>query len=47
MNQHLVVVRPFAAHQKGDVISDAADIASVLASPHADHVVRIPAPKEA
>jgi len=47
MNHHLVVVRPFGAHQKGDVITDAAEIASILASPNADHVVRIPASKEA
>ncbi|MDR3525384.1 MAG: hypothetical protein P4L66_14935 [Acetobacteraceae bacterium] len=46
MNHHLVVVRPFGVHQKGDVITDAATIASILASPNADHVVRIPAPKE-
>ena len=45
MNQHLVVVRPFGDHLKGDVITDPADIASILASPHADQVVRIPALK--
>jgi hypothetical protein len=45
MNHHLVVVRPFGTYRKGAVISDPATIASVLASPHADHVVRIPAPK--
>ncbi len=45
MNQHLVVVRPFGDHQKGDLITDPADIASVLASSHADHVVCIPALK--
>ncbi len=47
MNLHLVVVRPFGPHAKGSVITDATDIASILASPYADHVVRIPTPKEA
>ncbi len=47
MNQHLVVVRPFGPYAKGAVVTDAPTIASILASPYADHVVRIPAPKEA
>ena len=41
MNTILVVVRPFGAHRKGDVITDAATIAAVQASENASHVVRV------
>ena len=41
MNIHLVVVQAFCPHAKGDHITDPTDVASVLASDHAGHVVRI------
>lgn len=41
MNVQLVVVRPFGTYAKGDVITDAAQIASVLAGEHAQCVVRV------
>jgi hypothetical protein len=43
MNVQLVVVRAFGAHQKGDVITDAATAASVLAGEQAHWVVRVAA----
>ncbi len=41
MNVHLVVVQPFGTHAKGDHITDPADIAAILASEYAGHVVRV------
>jgi hypothetical protein len=41
MDIQLVVVRDFAAHLRGDVITDAAEIAAVLGGAHADCVVRV------
>ena len=41
MNFHLVVVRAFASHAKGDVISDPAVIAAILASEQTPNVVRV------
>jgi hypothetical protein len=38
---HLVVTRPFACHERGDAITDADEIAEVLASEFADHVVAV------
>ena len=42
MRTALVVVRPFGAHAVGDVITDEAEGACVLAGEHADSVVRVP-----
>lgn len=39
--QHLIVVRPFGPWRVGDVVGDQPTIAEILASEHADHVVRI------
>lgn len=44
MNITLVVVRPFGAHAKGDVVTDAAAIAQILAGEQAHCVVRVTAP---
>lgn len=41
MQFHLVVVRPFAAYAKGDLIADADTIAQILASANAPDVVRV------
>jgi hypothetical protein len=41
MNFHLVVVRPFAAYGKGDVVTDAAAIREILAGQNAHNVVRV------
>jgi len=41
MQFHLMVVRSFGAHAKGDVITDAAEIEAVLAGENAQDVVRI------
>lgn len=41
MSLHLVVVRPFGAHAKGDVIADEATITSVLNSENSVCVVRV------
>ncbi len=43
MNTTLVVVRAFASHAKGDVIADAALIATILASEQTPNVVRVAA----
>jgi hypothetical protein len=40
----LVVVTPFGDHQRGDVISDAAQIKAILQSDQEAHVVRVNAP---
>lgn len=42
--QNLIVVRPFGAHRPGDAISEADEVAHVLASEHAGHVVRCVSP---
>lgn len=53
MNIHLVVVQAFGQYAKGDLVTDPVQIATILASAHAGHVVRITAnsaafaPKEA
>jgi hypothetical protein len=41
MSNILVVVRPFAGHVKGDVISDAVTVADILAGESARYVVRV------
>ena len=41
MQFSLVVVRPFADHRIGDVITDAVEISRVLGSELAGHVVRV------
>lgn len=41
MTIQLVVVRPFKTYSKGDVIGDAASIATILASEQASCVVRV------
>ena len=41
MNTTLVVVRAFASHAKGDVVTDAAQIATILAGEQAGNVVRV------
>lgn len=38
---HLVVVRSFGPYRIGDVVRDEAEIARLLASEHAAHVVRM------
>ncbi|MCF3945301.1 hypothetical protein AiwAL_04705 [Acidiphilium sp. AL] len=43
MTIKLVVVKPFRGFTRGDVITDNAKIASVLAEGHAQSVVRVPA----
>ena len=44
MDTTLVVVRPFGPHAIGDRITVPEDVAAMLASPHADHVVAVRAP---
>jgi hypothetical protein len=38
---HLIVTRSFPGHERGETITDAAEIASILASEYADHVVAV------
>ncbi len=38
--QHLIVVRPFGPRRPGDAVTDPDEIAGILASEHAGHVVR-------
>ncbi len=47
MTTKLVVVRPFATHGKGDVITDATQIASILQGEQAACVVRVIVPTPA
>ncbi len=47
MQPTLVVVRPFGTHAIGDVITNATDVTSILASDHATHVVKIIKPAAA
>jgi hypothetical protein len=44
MKFHLVVVRPFAAYSRGDIIADAARISEILNGEHAHAVVRVANP---
>jgi hypothetical protein len=41
MNIQLVVVAAFGTHVRGDVITDAVQIAAILASENATRVVRV------
>ena len=41
MEMHLVVVRSFDGHNRGDIITDAVRIAQILGSEHARCVVRV------
>jgi hypothetical protein len=44
--QYLVVVRPFGPYRVGDVVTEAASVERIVASEHAEHVVRITPPGE-
>ena len=44
MALRLVVVRPFAGHRVGDVITDPAQIAAILAGEQASRVVKVAVP---
>ena len=44
MTMHLVVVRPFGRHAKGDVIAAAAEVSVVLGSENSGSVVRVAHP---
>ncbi len=41
MKFKLVVIRPFAAYRRGDLITDATTVSTILAGPQANFVVRI------
>ena len=41
MDMHLVVVKPFDDFARGDVISDALQITTILKGEHAHSVVRV------
>ena len=43
--QHLIVVRPFGSWRMGDVVTRCDGVEKILASEHADHVVRITPPE--
>ena len=43
MTFHLVVLKPFNGHKRGDVITDAQTVQSILAGPQAGFVVRVSA----
>lgn len=47
MNHHLVVVHDFKTYKRGDMITDEAEVANILASPQHPHVVKIQAPTPA
>jgi hypothetical protein len=44
MDMHLVVVKPFSGFARGDVVTDKAQIAEILRSEQAAHVVRVNTP---
>ena len=44
---HLIVKQPFGGYAKGDVITDARTVATVLAGENADHVLRMTPPVDA
>jgi hypothetical protein len=44
--QYLVVVRPFGPYRIGDVVTDEQSVERIIASEHAEHVVRITPPEE-
>ena len=41
---HLIVTEAFGEHRRGDLITDAGEVAKILAGEHQVYVVRIPAP---
>jgi hypothetical protein len=41
MNFHLVVLKPFDGHKRGDVITDTPTVQKILAGPQAGFVVRV------
>lgn len=43
MTFHLVVLKPFDGHRRGDVITDALLVQTILAGPQASFVVRVTA----
>jgi hypothetical protein len=43
MTFHLVVLKPFEGHKRGDVITDATSVQKILAGPQASFVVRVSA----
>lgn len=43
MKFHLVVLKPFDGHKRGDVITDAAAVQTILAGQQASFVVRVSA----
>ncbi len=40
----IFVTRPFAGYARGDVVTDAETVVSILAGPHRASVVRLPEP---
>ena len=38
---HLVVLKPFDGHKRGDVITDAGAVRNILSGPQASFVVRV------
>ena len=46
MNMHLVVVRPFAGLERGDVVTDEARIAEILRGEQITNVVRVVSPQQ-
>jgi hypothetical protein len=44
MQVHLVVMKPFAALNRGDIVTDPVRIAEILKGEHAPQVVRVTAP---
>ena len=44
--QHMIVVRPFGPWRIGDVVTEQPTMDRILASDHANHVVRINLPEE-
>ena len=47
MAYHLVVTRPFGGRERGDVISDPAEMAAVLADENEHSVVKVTVPDAA
>jgi hypothetical protein len=41
MDMHLVVVKPFGDHARGDIVTDAVRVNQILNSEHARSVVRV------
>jgi hypothetical protein len=43
MTFHLVVLKPFGGHKRGEMITDTQTVQSILAGPQANFVVRVAA----